>query len=47
MSFAESFAIIYFNMAGEMVYIIDQRLTAQTVETTKANKGETNLHTNR
>ena len=27
-------------MAGEMLYIIDQRLTAQNVETTKSVKGK-------
>ena len=40
MSYSESFPILYFNMAGEMLYIIDQRLTAQNVETTKSVKGK-------
>lgn len=38
MAYSESFPILYFNMAGEMIYIIDQRLTAQSVEQEKAHK---------
>ena len=39
---SDTFPILYFNMAGEMIYIIDQRLTAQCVDVSKANKGISN-----
>lgn len=34
----DSFPILYFNMAGEMIYIIDQRLQAQNIELTKSSR---------
>ena len=35
----KSFPIIFFNMGGEMVYILDQRLSAQEIVDQKAVKG--------
>lgn len=35
----KSFPIIFINMAGEMVYILEQRLTAQEINDQKATKG--------
>lgn len=35
----KSFPIIFFNMGGEMVYILDQRLSAQEIVDQKAMKG--------
>jgi hypothetical protein len=35
----KSFPIIFINMGGEMVYILEQRLTAQEVVDQKATKG--------
>ncbi len=35
----KSFPIIFFNMGGEMVYILDQRLSAQEIVDQKAAKG--------
>lgn len=35
----KSFPIIFINMGGEMVYILDQRLSAQNIDGQKAVKG--------
>lgn len=35
----EALPILYLNMSGEMIYIVEQRLTAQNIELTKADKG--------
>lgn len=35
----KSFPIIFINMGGEMVYILDQRLSAQEIVDQKATKG--------
>lgn len=35
----KSFPIIFINMGGEMVYILDQRLSAQEIVDQKAVKG--------
>jgi len=35
----KSFPIIFINMAGEMVYILEQRLTAQEISDQKSTKG--------
>jgi hypothetical protein len=35
----KSFPIIFINMGGEMVYILEQRLTAQEVNDQKSVKG--------
>lgn len=35
----KSFPIIFINMGGEMVYILDQRLSAQNIDNQKAVKG--------
>jgi hypothetical protein len=32
--------ILFFNLGGEMIYILDQRLKAQNVSHTKSEKGE-------
>ncbi|CAK9254384.1 unnamed protein product, partial [Sphagnum jensenii] len=34
----EAFPFLYLNMSGEMIYIVEQRLTAQRIDRTKANK---------
>jgi hypothetical protein len=39
----KSFPIIFFNMGGEMVYILDQRLSAQEIVDQKAVKGIKNV----
>lgn len=39
----EPFPFIYLNMAGEMIYIIEQRLIAQSVDEEKATKGKRTL----
>ena len=35
----EAFPVLYFNLGGEMIYIVEQRLTAQSIDTSKADKG--------
>ncbi|CAG2161210.1 unnamed protein product [Oppiella nova] len=34
----EAFPVLYFNLGGEMIYIVEQRLTAQSIDTSKADK---------
>jgi hypothetical protein len=36
----EAFPFLFLNMSGEMIYIVEQRLTAQRIDRTKANKGK-------
>lgn len=36
---AKSLPLIFINMGGEMMYILDQRLKAQSVPTDKTKKG--------
>lgn len=42
MSYTNAFPILYLNLGGELVYIIEQRLQAQNVAADKAKKGKIN-----
>ena len=35
----EALPVLYYNMSGEMLYIVEQRLNAQNIDSSKAEKG--------